>query len=219
MLRARERALRAGTMPREDETIETALATVRDLARFMDSYLGKRDWVLAGVHDIEAFLAALPRGRKRRLTVLRQFFRSPGPRRSCSLTRPRGLSARQPAGFTGQTVLLARHRELFRRWTAATDAHPHEALLEILALMHGTSSLEVRGLRVDDVDHGARAVRLGKRPHPVPLDPRQLPMSATCSTRAASRPGCSATPGWPTWSTPWTPSSWPPHSEWTLKAS
>jgi hypothetical protein len=85
-------------MPREDETIETALATVRDLARFMDSYLGKRDWVLAGVHDIEAFLAALPRGRKRRLTVLRQFFRSPGPRRSCSLTRPAGRPPGSPPG-------------------------------------------------------------------------------------------------------------------------
>ena len=37
--------------------------------------------------------------------------------------------------------------------------------------MHGTSSLEVRSLRTDDIDHGARTVRLGKRPHPVPLDP------------------------------------------------
>jgi integrase len=56
-------------------------------------------------------------------------------------------------------------------WTAGADAHPHEALLGILALVHGTSSLEVRGLRAGDIDHSARAVRLGKRPHPVPLDP------------------------------------------------
>ena len=51
MLRARERALRAGTRPRADETIETALATVRDLGRFMNGDLGKRDWALVDVHD------------------------------------------------------------------------------------------------------------------------------------------------------------------------
>jgi integrase len=158
-------------MPREDETIETALATVRDLGQFMDRYLGKRDWALADVHDIEAFLATLPKGRKRRLTVLRQFFRFARAQKVVLTDPTRGLSARQPAGFTGQTVLLARQRELFRRWTAGPDAHPHEAMLGILALVHGVSSLEVRGLRVDDIDHGARAVRLGKRPHPVPLDP------------------------------------------------
>ena len=170
MLRARERALRAGTVPREDETIETALATVRDLARFMDHYLGKRDWALADVHDIEAFLATLPNGRKRRLTVLRQFFRFARAQKIVLADPTRGLSASQPAGFTGQTLLLARQRELFRRWTAAPGVHPHEALLGILALVHGVSSLEARRLRLDDVDHGARAVRLGKRP-PVPLDP------------------------------------------------
>lgn len=171
MLRARERALRAGTRPRADETIETALATVRDLGQFMDGYLSKRDWALAGVHDIEAFLATLPKGRKRRLTVLRQFFRFARAQKIVLTDPTRGLSARQPAGFTGQTVLLDKQRELFRRWTAGPDAHPHEALLGILALVHGMSSLEVRGLRADDIDHAARTVQLGKRPHPVPLDP------------------------------------------------
>jgi site-specific recombinase XerD len=180
MLRARERARRAGTMPREDETIETALATVRDLARFMDRELGKRDWALADVSDIEAFLATLPKGRKRRLTVLRQFFRFARAQKIVLTDPTRGLSARKPAGFTGQTVLLERQRELFRRWTAGTDTHPHEALLGILALVHGTSSLEVRGLRADDIDHGARAVRLGKRPHPVPLDPASWDVLQRC---------------------------------------
>ncbi len=113
----------------------------------------------------------LPKGRKRRLTVLRQFFRFARAQKNVLADPTRRLSASQPAGFTGQTLLLARQRELFRRWTAGPGAHPHEALLGILALVHGTSSLEVRGLRVDDIDHGARAVRLGKRPHPVPLDP------------------------------------------------
>jgi hypothetical protein len=75
MLAARERARRAGTRPGSDHTIEADLATMRDLALFLAGERGKQDWALADVHDIEAFLATLPRARKRRLTVLRQFFR------------------------------------------------------------------------------------------------------------------------------------------------
>ncbi len=180
MLRARERALRAGTRPRADETIETALATVRDLGRFMDSDLGKRGWALVDVHDIEAFLATLPKARKRRLTVLGQFFRFARAQKIVLVDPTRGLSARQPAGFIGQTVLLERQRELFRRWTAGSDAHPHESLLGILALVHAVSSLEIRGLRVDDIDHGARTVQLGKRPRPVPLDPASWDILQRC---------------------------------------
>lgn len=33
------------------------------------------------------------------------------------------------------------------------------------------SSQETRLLRADHVDHQTRAIRLGARPHPVPLDP------------------------------------------------
>ena len=61
--------------PAADHTIETALAIVRDLARFLAGQRGKQDWALVDVHDIEAFLATLPKARNRRLTVLRQFFR------------------------------------------------------------------------------------------------------------------------------------------------
>ena len=88
MLRARERALRAGTRPRADETIETALATIRDFGRFMDSDLGKRDWALAGVHDMEAFLVTLPKARKRRMTVLSQFFRFARTQKVVLVARP-----------------------------------------------------------------------------------------------------------------------------------
>jgi hypothetical protein len=49
--------------------------------------------------------------------------------------------------------------------------HPHEALLGLLALLHGASSGEVRLLRCADVDTAAHSVRLGHRPSPVPLDP------------------------------------------------
>jgi hypothetical protein len=73
-MRAQDRARRAGTRPRSDHTLETALATMRDLALFLMNHRAKADWALVDVHDVEAFLVTLPNGRKRRLTVLRQFF-------------------------------------------------------------------------------------------------------------------------------------------------
>ncbi|MFF7216365.1 hypothetical protein ACFZAU_38525 [Streptomyces sp. NPDC008238] len=61
-----------GTLPRTDSTIEAALAIVRGLARFLTGTCNKRDWALTDVHDVEAFLTAMPKARQRRLTVLRQ---------------------------------------------------------------------------------------------------------------------------------------------------
>jgi len=43
MLAARQRARRAGTKTRTDHTIETALAIVRDPARFLAGRRGKQD--------------------------------------------------------------------------------------------------------------------------------------------------------------------------------
>ena len=171
MLAARRRARRAGTRPRADHTIETALSIVRDLAVFLAGHRGKQDWALADVHDIEAFLATLPKARKRRLTVLRQFFGFARTQKIILADPTRSLTATAPRGFTGQTITLERQRTLFRRWTTSPDAHPHEALLGILALLHGASSSEVRHLQVNDIDPGARTIRLGKRPQAVPLDP------------------------------------------------
>jgi hypothetical protein len=171
MLAARERARRAKTKPRSDVTIEAALATIRDFACFLAGDRGKLDWALADVHDVEAFLVTLPKGRKRRLIVLRQFFRFARTRRIVLGDPTRGLAATGPKGFTGPTVSLGQQRELFRRWTTSPAVHPHEALLGMLALLHAASSAEVRLLRVDGIDFASRAVRLGKRPRPVPLDP------------------------------------------------
>jgi integrase len=180
MLAARERARRAGTRPRSDHTIETALASMRDLALFLEAERGKQDWALADVHDIEAFLATLPRARKRRLTVLRQFFRFARSRKIILVDPARDLTARGPRGFTGQTLVLDKQRELFRRWTTCRDAHPHEALLGILALLHGASSDEVRHLRVSDIDQTARTAEFGGRPLPVPLDPASWQVLQRC---------------------------------------
>jgi hypothetical protein len=180
MLAARQRARRAGTRPRTDHTIETALSIVRDLARFLADFQGKRDWALTDVHDIEAFLATVPKSRKRRLTVLRQFFRFARAQKIILADPARGLAATAPRGFTGQTIALAQQRALFRRWTIGTDAHPHEALLGILALLHGASSSEVRHLHASGADADARTIRLGKRPHPVPLDPASWQVLQRC---------------------------------------
>ncbi|HZT66311.1 MAG TPA: hypothetical protein VFA11_11035 [Acidimicrobiales bacterium] len=58
--------------------------------------------------------------------------------------------------------------------------HPHEAFVGIMALLHAASSSELRQLRVDDVDEHDRSIRLGERPHPVPLDPVSATALAGC---------------------------------------
>ena len=171
MLYARERARRAGTRPRTDRTIESALTIVRDLARFLDSQRAKQDWALVDIADIEAFLAELPKNRARRLAVLRQFFRFARSRRLLLVDPTHGVSVKRHKGFRGRTLTIAQQRAVFRRWSANPAAHPHEALVGLLAILHGASSGEVRGLRVDHIDATDRSIRLGKRPHPVPLDP------------------------------------------------
>jgi site-specific recombinase XerD len=171
MLQARERARRAGTRPRTDHTIEKALAAMRDLARFLEAERGKQDWALVGVNDVEAFLAVLPKARKRRLTVIRQFFRFARNHRILLVDPTKDLAAKTARGFTGRTLTLDQQRALFRRWTGDPAAHPHEALLGILALLHGASSREVRLLRCEDIDPTEKTIRLGQRPQPVPLDP------------------------------------------------
>jgi site-specific recombinase XerD len=180
MLTARQRARRAGTRPRADHTIETALAILRDLAGFLAAQRGKQDWALADVHDVEAFLATLPKARRRRLTVLRQFFRFARVQKIILADPARDLTATAPRGFSGQTITLDQQRALFRRWTTDPGAHPHEALLGILALLHGASSSEVRHLQANEIDPACRTVRLGKRPHPVPLDPASWQVLQRC---------------------------------------
>ncbi|MFB8305917.1 integrase [Kitasatospora purpeofusca] len=186
-LRARERALKAGTLPRTDSTIEAALAIVRDLAHFLTATRNKQDWALTDVHDIEAFLATTPRARQRRLTVLRQYFRFARSHKVVLIDPTRGVKAKGPSGFSGTTIAVDQQRQLFRRWTISTDAHPHEALLGILALLHAASSSEVRLLRVDDLDPTNRTIRLGKRPYPVPMDPASWSALQRCLAHRADQ--------------------------------
>ncbi|MEV0390204.1 integrase [Nonomuraea sp. NPDC050643] len=180
LLRSRERARRAGTQPRSDITLELTLSTIRDLAKHLHDERGKHDWALVDVHDVEAFLACHPKSRARRLTVLRQFFRFARAHKIVLVDATRDLTAKRPRGFIGQAITLDQQRRLFRRWTTESDVHPHEALLGILALLHGATSSEVRHLRLDHIDLPSRTILLGHRPHPVPLDPASWTILERC---------------------------------------
>jgi integrase len=177
---ARTRARRAGTLPRSDLTIEAALAIVRDMATFLDNERGKDDWSTVDVSDVEEFLNLLPNNRPRRLTVLRQFFRFARSRHIILVDPTKRLSSNSTKGFRGATLTLTQQRNLFRRWTTDQAVHPHEAFVGLLALLHGLSSREVRLLRCVDVDAQRRTIRVGSRPHPVPLDPASWTVLRRC---------------------------------------
>lgn len=171
LVQARERARRAGTKPRADSTLDSHLALVRDFAVYLAATRGKRDWATVDVHDVEAFLADNPAMRKSRLIALRQFFRLARHRRIVLVDPTGGLTAREPWGFRGKTIELPMQRKLFRRWSTAADVHPHEALVGLLALLHGASCQELRTLTVDDINHAHQSVQLGHRPNATALDP------------------------------------------------
>jgi site-specific recombinase XerD len=171
MLNARHRARQAGTLPRTDHTIETHLSIVRDLARVLHQR-AIDDWATVDVHDVEAFLQTKARSRQRRHTALRHFFRWARSKKIILINPMKHLTAaRSSRAFSGKSLDLATQKQLFHRWTTSTIPHPHEALVGLLALLHGASSAELRLLTIDDIDHGHHAVQLGRRPRPTPLDP------------------------------------------------
>lgn len=171
MLQARERARRAGTRPRSDVTLEQHLATVRDLALFLAQQRGITDWASVDVTIIEAFLAVKPAFRKSRLSGLRQFFALARRQRLVLVDPTQGLVAKEPRCFQGTTLTPRKQRRLFQRWTTDPGVHPYEAFVGLLALLHGASPNELRNLRVTDLDPAERTIHLGRRAHPVPLDP------------------------------------------------
>lgn len=181
LVRSRERARRAGTLVRTDSTIEGSIAVVRDLAQFLVSERHKSDWSAVDVSDVEAFLKRQPRNRHRRLSALRQFF-AWARKSKILLTDPtRSLPPVRSRVLAGDTLTVGEQRRVFRRWTTdLDDVHPHEAFVGILALLHAASSSELRRLRVGDIDVRHRTMRLGERPHPVPLDPASISALTRC---------------------------------------
>jgi hypothetical protein len=104
--------------------------------------------------------------RRSRLTALRHFFTWARASKLVLTDPARGLSARQPRGYRGPTATLALQRRNSCRWTTADGVHPHEALTGLLALIHGASCEELRGLTIADINQAGSTVRLGRRPQP-----------------------------------------------------
>lgn len=171
LIAQRERARRAGTTARSHHTLDIRLDAVRDLARFLVAEGNKNDWATVDVSDIEAFLSTQPARRASRLAGLRQFFAHAARRHVILIDPTRTLIAPQPWGFRGPSLTLDRQRELFHRWTTDPAAHPHEAFVGLLALLHAATTTEIQELSDDAIDHTNRSVMLGRRPQPTPLDP------------------------------------------------
>lgn len=167
----RDRARRTGTHPRGHATLEARLTAIRDFTQFLVTRRGKTDWATVDVGDIEAFLHAHPSRRAFYVTGLQQFCRYAKRRRLILVDPAAGLNAPQTMAFRGPTLTTDRQRELFQRWSTDPAAHPHEAFVGLAALLHGATTQELQQLTDDDIDHASRRVRLGRRPHPTPLDP------------------------------------------------
>lgn len=171
LLASRNRAQAAHTRPRKLATVQARLTAVRDLAVFAHDQRGKNDWATINVTDIEAFLPASASRRAWYLAGLRQFFRFTMRTRQILIDPTHGLTAPQPAGFRGPKLTLGRQRNLFHRWSTDTGIHPHEALVGLLALLHGATTTEIQHLTDDAIDHTEHTVWLERRPQPTPLDP------------------------------------------------
>lgn len=172
LLEGQRRALRAGTKPLADNTIERHLAEVRDFARFLERRSpAVSNWQLVSRDDIEAFLATSSKSMFRRCSCLRRFFRWARSRRLVLVDPTAQLRLIEPKAFRGEVLAREVQASLYNRWCRNDAAHPHEAFVGLMALLHGASRAELANLRVDDVGAASRTVRLGNRPYPVPIDP------------------------------------------------
>lgn len=179
LLDGQDRARRTGERALSDHTIEQRLAVLAAFAAHLE-HAGLRDWATCSRAHIEAFLARRDPGY--RLAALRDFFRFARRERICLTDPTIGLGHRHARGFRGRTLTRGEQARLLRRW-AGTDCHPHEALVGLLSLLHGASANELRALTVADINTTTRTLRLGRRPHPVPLDPLSFAALERCLAR------------------------------------
>lgn len=183
LLNSRRRAELVGHGALADATIETRLADLAVLADYLTGR-GVLDWSAVAVADIETFITD---NTGSRLASCRAFFGFARRRKLILVDPTAGIVRRAPRGFTGRLLDLAHQRRLLRRWVR-TDLDPRERLVGLLSLIHGASCAELRHLLLDDVDLHAATARLGRRPHPVPLDPLTADaLRDTLTDRASSK--------------------------------
>lgn len=121
---------------------------------------------------VEVFLARKHQRDSWELTTLRKFLRWARRRRLVLVDPTRGLRLGAQPRFAETGLGIDEQRRLFRRWTIPSDdIHPYESFVGLLPLLHGASRLELASLRRGDIDRPRHAVQLGKRPHPIVLDP------------------------------------------------
>jgi integrase len=144
---------------------------------------GIDDWAAATTVHIETFIVTDTSGR---LASARSFFAF-ARRRKLILHNPTtGINHRQPKGFAGQLLDPAAQKRLLRRWTNP-DVDPTERTVGMLCLLHAARPSELRALTVADVDLPHAQLRLGRRRHPVPLDPFTVDALTAClAARAAT---------------------------------
>jgi site-specific recombinase XerC len=164
----RERARRTGGRILSDQTLVIHLEVVADFARAMPCLT---DWATVAQSDIEAFLARSSPAGSHILPSLHAFFGWARHQRLILVDPTAQVRHRLQRRFSGPVVDLASQRQLFKHWTTATDVHPNESFIGLLALLHAASVNEMRHLQIDDIDVAAHTVAIKGRPQPVPLDP------------------------------------------------
>jgi integrase len=182
-LDASQRARRRGEQPLRDGTIERRLVIIAAFATHLRD-LGVTDWAAVSSEHVESFLAARI-SRSGPLASLRDLFRWARRERLVLSDPTRGLTDTPAPGFAGRTLSITEQAELTKRWSGE-ECHPNEALVGMLALLHGASSTELRGLRISDLDPVTRTLRLGSRRHRVPLDPLSIKAIERCLEHRAS---------------------------------
>jgi integrase len=182
LLASRERARLHGVPGLSDRTIEARLASLAVLAGQLHQ-TGVEDWAAVTAVDIEAFITT---DTSARLAAARSFFAFARHHRLVLVNPTAGIERRQAKGFAGYTLDPATQQRLLRRWAdASIDAI--ERTVGLLCLLHAAGPAELRALTIEDTDLAAGRVRLGRRPHPVPLDPLTIDALTVClAARAAT---------------------------------
>ena len=180
LLTARARARRAGTRPRSDHTIEQRWRPCETSLSFLERRTGQN-----GLGDrrcrttSKRSLPRSPSHRQRRLTVLRQFFRFARTRRLVLVDPTTGLARQAPKVFAARTLTLDQQRPVStldhrsgRPPSRGAGRHPRAAAWR----------LQPRGPAAALPRHrpAGRTIRLGDRPHPVPLDPASWAVLQRC---------------------------------------